>query len=174
MDDKYISVYNLSAKILKEYKDRHLLFVFFSCLGVFIAMGVFTYFNYSISKEVKEGIQSKAVGDFAHVLYAIFMFGSILAVGIINFAFFNEESVLFKVKYTDYERTELMSATSTFTLKDLDELFVLLEHELNHFTSHHEQLRYNLLMDIFYDKIDDMIEEDSSYERKSNYLNISF
>ncbi len=174
LDEKYIAVYNLSAKVIKEYKDRYLPFVFFSCFGILALMGVFTYFNHGISNNVDYQVLSKTLGDISDVLYAIFMFGAVLALGVINFAYFNDESTIFKVKYADYERMELLSAIRFLSLDEIDELFVILETEVDHFTSNHEQLRYNLLMNVFYDKIDKMLEKNNDYERKSRFFKLGF
>lgn len=174
LEQKYIEVYNLSAKILKEYKDRLRPFVFLSCTGIITLMFILTSFNHGIGENVLAGETSKTIGDIADVLYAIFMFGAILALGVINFAYFNEESVIFKAKYTDYERMELLSSIRFLSLNEIDELFSILENEVDHKTSNFEQLRYNLLMDVFYEKIDTLLDKEKDYEAKSRFFNLAF
>ncbi len=171
-DEKYFRVHEKVSPIIFKYKERLIPTVFSFNMGLIIISIMFSFVFFDIENKVEQGIFHKDIEAWANTIYTIVMFFMAIAFVIINYGYFGEDAMIYKIKYTTEEKSEMLLSTNNFGIKEFDELFNKLEKDLEQIGSTIEQRKYSLMQDVYEERIFILIEKEKEYEPKSEYIKL--
>lgn len=171
-DEKYFRVHEKVSPIIFKYKERLIPTVFIFNLGLIIVSLIISFVFFDIDKKVQQGVFHKDIEAWANTIYTIVMFFTAIAFFIINYGYFGEDAMIYKIKYTIEEKSEMLLSTNNFGIQEFDELFNKLEKDLDQIGGTIEQRKYSLMQDVYEERIFILIEKEKEYEPKSEYIKL--
>lgn len=170
LEEKYFKVHDKINPVIYKYKERLVPIVFGINSALFLTLFIFIFIYFDINGKVDSGIFHKNLSAWADTIFSVLVFFILTVFGFINYAYFNEDSTIFKIKYKEEEKSEIFLTTNNFKLIDFDDFFLKIENEIDKVGNVFEYRKYLLLTDIYEDKIFKLIEKEPKHEPRSNFL----